>query len=432
MMKKLFGTDGIRGKAGDYPINGAIAYSCGYSFAEMTGKKKVLIGCDTRLSSGFIVSAIKQGLIDRGVDVSDAGVIPTPVLAFSVKKGDFAGGIVVTASHNPYRDNGIKFFDGNGKKLTEQEESNLEKLIISNGNLKSDINTNIKTADFVDSAFVKLYTDNLLKKIDVNYLNNFYQLDCANGAASYFVQKVNTLYKLNIKAINIEPTGENINDKCGAAALSHIKNNTVALDGDGDRIILKDSSGNVINGDIILMFLASCLNVSGIVGTVMTNQAVATFCKTKGLKFFRTDVGDKFVRSKMDEEHIDLGGETSGHIIADSLNFTGDGFAVYLKLTELLNKNCLTLDDLTANFPLYPQKLINVTVKEKLPFAEIKGFGKMISNVETMLKEDGGRIFPRYSGTENYLRILLETKSKTVLNKAEKVISDFFKTLEEK
>ncbi|NPA44511.1 MAG: phosphoglucosamine mutase, partial [Chlorobi bacterium] len=233
-------------------------------------------------------------------------------------------------------------------------------------------------------------------------------------------------------AINIQPNGTNINDKCGAAATSYIQNNTVALDGDGDRIILKDKNGNLINGDIILMFLAEYLNLPGVVGTVMTNQAVATFCEERKLKFFRTDVGDKFVRFKMDKENVELGGETSGHIILDSLNFTGDGFAVYLKVTELLNKNNLTLEDLNKKYVLFPQKLINITVKEKLPFSELKGFSEMMANAEKILKEDGGRIFPRYSGTENYLRILLETKSKTVLNKVEKVVIEFIETLEEK
>ncbi len=432
MAKKLFGTDGIRGRAGEFPITAEIAYSCGYSFGTIITNKKVLIGCDTRKSSGFIVSAIKQGLTDSGAFVVDAGVIPTPVLAFSVNRGEFAGGIVVTASHNPFYDNGIKFFNNSGKKLSKQEEVELENLILKNQHLKANLSTDVKTADFIDSAFVKSYMDSILKKVDINYLKNFLQLDCANGAASYFIKKVNKLYSLNIKAININPNGKNINDKCGAAAISHIENNAIALDGDGDRIILKDKNGNLINGDIILMFLTDYLGLKGIVGTVMTNQAVATFCEERGIKFFRTDVGDKFVRLKMDEESISLGGETSGHIILDSLNFTGDGFAVYLKITELLNKNNLTLEDLSDKYSLFPQKLINVTVKEKLPFSEIKGFNEMILKVEQILKKDGGRIFPRYSGTENYLRILLETKSKTVLNKAEKVVVEFFKTMEEK
>lgn len=432
MEKKLFGTDGIRGKAGFFPINKDICYSAGYSFAKFIENKKVIVGSDTRESSDWIIAHIKKGLIDGGVEVVDAGILPTPVIAFATKNQCCGGGIVVTASHNPYEDNGIKFFNKFGKKYLKNEETQLESLILENLNKFSESYLNIEKRNFINEEITKNYLNNILDNIDLSKIIKFLPLDCANGAASYFVNEFKKKFDIELNSFNISPNGKNINEKCGAASFDHIDNNSAALDGDGDRIIFKDSNGNLINGDILLMFLAENLKTTGIVGTVMTNQAVDDFCKNRNLKFFRTNVGDRFVREKMDEESIVIGGETSGHLIYDKLNFTGDGFAIYLKIVQLLNENSMNLNDLFEKYSLFPQSLINITVKEKLPFEKLEGFNELKEDIEQIFKNDGGRIFPRYSGTENYLRILLETKTISVLNIAEKKVFEFKNTLEEK
>jgi len=432
MMEKLFGTDGIRGKAGSFPISPQVCYSAGYSFGKFLKEKRVLIGSDTRESSGWIAELIKKGLKESGAFILDAGVVPTPVLAFSVNHGNFDGGIVITASHNPFYDNGIKFFNEFGKKLKIEQELLLEKMIYENIGDENQSKISLIPTALTNEKLVTIYVDNLEKQINFKNINKYINLDCANGAASYFIKIVKNNYKLEIPVQNVNPNGKNINLKCGAAAYDYIETNTCALDGDGDRIIIKDEFGNLINGDILLMFLAETTEVKGIVGTVMTNQAVENFCNKKGIDFFRTDVGDRNIREKMDETGIILGGETSGHIILDSLNSTGDGFAVYLKVVENLNKLNLSLNDLVKKYPLYPQKLINITVKEKLQFSKLPGFDEMCNKVEKVLKEENGRIFPRYSGTENYLRILLESETKKVLNKAEQIVLEYIGILEEK
>lgn len=432
MLKKLFGTDGIRGKAGEFPISPEVCFSSGMSFGKFVEKKKIIIGSDTRESSDWIVHLIKQGLIEAGILVIDAGVIPTPVLAHCVRSFSLGGGIVVTASHNPYCDNGIKFFNATGKKFNTIQEEELERMILDNTKYYQNRDITVEERHFINNDCVIDYFNSLKSNIDLKIIENYIPLDCANGAASYFTKSIESNYGIKIPVFNISPSGQNINFKCGAASFSNIKNDSAALDGDADRLILRDSHGNLITGDIILMFIADNIETLGIVGTVMTNQAVENYCKERGIEFHRTDVGDRFIREKMDNLGIVLGGETSGHIIIDNLNFTGDGFAVYLKIMELLNSLKISLSDLSNKYLMYPQRLINITVKNKIPFLELPGFNKMLKKVENMLKNDGGRIFPRYSGTENCLRILLETKTETLLNRAEKFVLDFTRELEEK
>ena len=427
-MKKLFGTDGIRGKAGTSPITKKEVFKLAYLFATISEYKRIALAWDTRESSLWIANAINSGLKKGGAKTLFLGCIPTPIAAYLIKT-HFDGGIMITASHNPFEDNGLKFFNSEGEKISDQLEEEITNLFHT-----SDIPANyleeIKESFLFDKEFVGNYLTHLETKIDFNAIKETYPLDCANGAASIFITYAKEKLKINFTTYNTNPNGKNINLNCGAANPEFIREESFALDGDGDRIMGKNGNGNIINGDIILMFLADALKIDKIVGTVMSNMALESFCKEKGIEFHRTKVGDRFVKEQLKEIGGKLGGEASGHIIFTELNSTGDGFAIYLKLLELMNKTEVNMDQLTQKYQLFPQKVINIKVKEKKPFEEIKGFEQVLTKCKRILGESG-RIFPRYSGTESLLRILIETPSQNDLLKAEKILKEFFENMEE-
>ncbi len=427
-MKKIFGTDGIRGEAGKFPITPEDVYKLGYIFAKVSNYKKIALGWDTRESSLWIANSLVSGIKDAGGDIHMIGCIPTPVLSFSIK-ANFEGGIMITASHNPFKDNGLKFFNKKGEKIGDLMEKRITEEFYKT-NLKSNFSSQLPEFLFFDKKIVEKYLNHLESKINISAIKKTYPVDCANGATSLFVKYAENKLNLKFNPYNTQPDGKNINLNCGAAQPESIKKGSFAFDGDGDRIMGKDFVGNIVNGDIILMFLADMLGLKKLVGTVMTNMAVEAFCAEKGIKFYRTKVGDRFVKEKMNMEKAKLGGETSGHIILTDLNDTGDGFAVYLKLCELLNKSGLTINDLTKKYKLFPQKVINIPVREKKPFNEVKGFDELIKNCETILGNQG-RVFPRYSGTENLLRILIESPNNRDIEQTEKTIKDFFDNMEE-
>jgi len=426
-MKKLFGTDGIRGKAGFSPITPEEVYKLAYIFAKKTNYRNIAIGWDTRESSLWIANAVISGLKDANSNSEILGCVPTPVLAYTVKE-NFDGGIMITASHNPFEDNGLKFFNGKGEKIETSIEKEVEKEFFQS-KIKPKIENFLKNQLIFNKDLTEKYLLHIAEKISIKSISKTYPVDCANGATSLFIKFASEKYGLDFQPYNTNPNGKNINFKCGAAKPEFIRKNSFAFDGDGDRIMAKDENENIVNGDIILMFLADKLKINKLVGTVMTNMAVEIFCKNRNIQFERTPVGDKFVREKMKEINASLGGETSGHIILSDLNHTGDGFAVYLKMLELFNKENIALKDLTENYPLFPQKVINIPVKEKVPFENIKGFEQLKEKVEEIL-ENEGRFFPRYSGTENLLRILIEGKDKEKIEQCEKIIKEFFNKTE--
>ncbi|BBB32634.1 phosphoglucosamine mutase [Thermotomaculum hydrothermale] len=423
-MKKIFGTDGIRGKAGEFPITPENIYKLGYLFVKITGYKNIAIGWDTRESSLWIANSLISGIENAGGKPVNLGCIPTPVLSFCTSDS-FDGGVMITASHNPYTDNGIKFFNYKGEKISDEVENEITKEFYNFlGEIK--LSEKIKNILFIEEKIVKTYLSHIKNKIDLSKIIKTYPVDCANGATSLFIELAQKTLNIKLNPYNTNPDGKNINLKCGAAQPDFIKKESFAFDGDGDRIMGKDLNGNIINGDIILMFLADKLNLDKLVGTVMTNMAVESFCKERKIEFYRTKVGDRFVKEKMNETNAKLGGETSGHIILTDLNSTGDSFAVYLKILELLNTFKIDINDLTKKYRLFPQKVINIPVKEKKPFEQIKGFKKLMEKCEIILG-DKGRIFPRYSGTENLLRILIECQAEDRVNEAQKIIKNFFK-----
>ncbi len=426
-MEELFGTDGIRGKAGQFPIIPKLAFSAGLAFGQRNRGKRILIGRDTRESGPNLAHAVYAGLSQGGAIPVQGGIIPTPVLAFTVSALDFSGGVMITASHNPYTDNGFKFFTETGRKLSDTEQSILEKKI-----LDPDTSQN-RTGKFGDKGieptagenFIAPYLNRLLSIIHPDHIRLRLPIDCANGAAVPMLRYLNQKLRTPIPLLNISPDGRNINRDCGAAQAEKMRKNSAALDGDGDRILFKDNNGRLITGDHLLLLLAETLGPDAIVGTVMTNQAVAVFCGEHNISFYRSKVGDRFVREKMDAHRAHLGGETSGHIILDTLNMTGDGFAIYLQVLAILDKQNLSLADIFNRYPMMPQTLLNIPVSEKPALETIPGFTRILEKTGKKLGSSG-RIFPRYSGTENLLRILIESPSDKMNEEIASQLSDFF------
>ncbi len=429
MSTRLFGTDGIRGKAGEFPILPELAFQAGMAFASHHPGKQILIAMDTRESCPALAGAIYAGLATGGANPVHGGILPTPVLAYCVSSMDFSGGVMITASHNPYTDNGFKFFDGHGRKISTSLQTQLEYEIPGQSPIQNPIKDTLADTQGHSPSSEELmahYTTHLFSLIPPENIRVRFPIDCANGAGANLLRFVNQTLKTPIETFNVWPDGRNINLNCGAAQPAKMEANSAALDGDGDRILFKDSRGRLITGDHILMFLADSLNIHNIVGTVMTNEAVARFSEQRGSAFHRSDVGDRFVRELMDRHNAPLGGETSGHIILDKLNFTGDGFAVFLQVLELLSTENISLSDIFESYPMMPQTLLNFPVSERIPLKAIQGFIPLIRKLEIGM--DGkGRIFPRYSGTENLLRILIESPSEEQNEEIASKIANFFK-----
>jgi len=429
MENRLFGTDGIRGKAGEFPILPELAFKAGIVFGKHHAGKQLLIAMDTRQSSPDLADALHAGLASAGAKPVHGGVLPTPVLACAVANMGYSGGIMVTASHNPYTDNGLKFFAADGRKISPETETLLESEIMKTSSDAhfyaqevSKASENLSSSD----KFMQHYLTHLNSNLPLEEITVSIPLDCANGAGTSLLRFFNQYQNTPVEIYNADPDGRNINRDCGAAQPDKLRPGTAALDGDGDRILFKDEQGRLISGDHLLMFLAENLGLKSIVGTVMTNQAVAEFCRENGLSFYRSDVGDRSVRMLMDRHESVLGGETSGHIILDKVNVTGDGFAVFLQVLTILSKKKVSIGSIYDQYPMMPQTLLNVPVSRKPPFAEIPGFSTLMAELRKMLKNTG-RIFPRYSGTENLLRILIESPSDEQNEETATRIADFFK-----
>lgn len=429
MENRLFGTDGIRGKAGEFPILPELAFKAGTAFAGHLRGNRVLIAMDTRESSPALAGALYAGLASAGSEPVHGGILPTPVLAYSVASMNFSGGVMVTASHNPFTDNGLKFFAGDGRKISPETESLIESEIcgksLKKQVFKSDFPAESMNLPSTEDLF-RHYLEHLYSLLPLEKITLQIPLDCANGAATPLLRFVNKSITTPLEIYNAAPNGRNINRNCGAAQPEKMRTPSAALDGDGDRILFKDRRGRLVSGDHLLMFLSEFLGLKTIAGTVMTNHAVAEFCRKKGLSFHRSDVGDRWVRILMDKHRALLGGETSGHIILDKINVTGDGFAVFLQILTLLSNENLSLSDVFDRYPMMPQTLLNFPVEMKTPFEKIPGFSLLMEELGKVLG-NAGRIFPRYSGTENLLRILIESPLEERNEEIASKVAGFFK-----
>jgi len=428
-MRNYFGTDGVRGKANEFPMTATFALRLGQAVAKhfSNGEKKIhriVIGKDTRISGYMFENALVAGITSMGFDAVLVGVLPTPAIAFLTRGLRAEAGVVISASHNPYYDNGIKFFSGDGLKLPDDVEHNIEKLtdeMISNGEIP--ISTErIGKAYRIDTAmgrYVEFSKSTFDRDIDLSGLRLV--VDCGHGA-TYKVASM-ALQELGAKIFLIgdEPDGTNINEGCGSvypeAMCKMVKEKSadigISFDGDGDRVIFADENGDIVDGDIIMGICAKYMKSKGIlkddtmVCTVMSNFGFEKSMEREGIKLVRTDVGDRYVMTEMLKNGYNIGGEQSGHIIFSDYNTTGDGLVSAMQLLKVIVKSGQKLSELKKLITLYPQVLKNYKVKNKICIDKLVRTSEEISKVSEILKATG-RVFVRYSGTENKLRVMLE------------------------
>lgn len=435
----IFGTDGIRGKAGeDLNIFKVIksALAIGIYFKKNKNTNKVIVGKDTRKSGYMIENAIVSALNSIGFNVYQIGPMPTPAVAFLSEdlRCDFA--IMISASHNPYYDNGIKVFDANGLKLSEEAEKEINKLYNNEKELLTSLATdaNIGFAKRIDDVIGRyiVHIKNSFPKN--NTLNNLrIVLDCANGAAYKVAPAVFSELGADVFCVACEPNGININDNCGALHANTLAKEVkrlradigFAFDGDADRLVVVDEKGDIINGDILIGILAKHLNkykkINGIAITKMSNAGLLEFLKENNINYISTNVGDKYILKAMQENDFIFGAEQSGHIIFSEFAKTGDGIVAALQVASMLINN-KKASEIFADIKLFPQVLCNLEIKEKIPLENIKGINELEKSLE---KRNISYLF-RYSGTEKLLRILLECENEKDLIKAKKECIDFF------
>src|SRR4030067_356843 len=429
-MRKLFGTDGIRGVANIEPMTGEMAMKLGraaaYIFKNKTGRHRIVIGKDTRLSGYMLESALTSGICSIGVDVLLIGPLPTPGIAFITRALRADAGVVISASHNPYEDNGIKFFSEDGFKLPDDLELEIEKLIFS-GKIDSirptakDMGKAYRIND-AEGRYIEFAKNSIPKGMDFEGMKIV--LDCANGAAYKVAPMMLRELGAEFAAIGIEPSGMNINDGCGSLypkklqelVLEKKADIGIAYDGDADRAIFSDELGREANGDQIMAMSALEMKKQGrlknntLVTTVMSNMGLDIAMKEADINVIKTKVGDRYVLEEMVKNDCNLGGEQSGHIIHLDYNTTGDGIITTLQILALMNNTKKKLSELSSCMTIFPQVLLNVRVKEKKEFSSIPEVSKVIKNCEDQLK-DRGRILVRYSGTEPVARVMIEGES---------------------
>ncbi len=440
---KLFGTDGVRGKAGEFltaELAMKVAMSAAIHFKKHSKTNKILIGKDTRRSGYMIENAIVAGLTAIGYDVIQIGPMPTPAVAFLTEDMRCDAGIMISASHNSFEDNGIKFFDSKGDKLSPDIEDEIEKIYYNKELLCESFATDkkigkAKRIDDVIGRYIAHLKYSFPKELTLNGLRIV--LDPANGAAYKVAPTVLEELGAEVIVINNNPDGFNINENCGALHTNELCKMVkkyradlgIALDGDADRVVIVDENAEVVDGDLLIGALAkylkdtSKLKGDGIVATVMSNKALEDYLNDFGLKLYRANVGDKYVLEEIKNNCLNFGGEQSGHIINRDFAKTGDGLVSALMVLAYMVKENKKASKLLKPFELYPQELLNIKVKEKKPLESIEGLAKIIKELE----QNSIRHLIRYSGTENKLRILLEAKEQKLINKYLKILEDFFK-----
>jgi phosphoglucosamine mutase len=439
---KLFGTDGIRGKVNRYPMTPENVLRIGMAAAKVLkkehGRNMILIGKDTRLSGYMVESALTSGICSMGMNVTLVGPIPTPGVAFLTRALRLDAGIVISASHNPYDDNGIKFFSSDGYKLPDELEKGIEELVTDDGiRTKRPSGSDIGKAYRLDDAtgrYIEYVKATIPKGMTLEGIKVV--VDCANGAAYKTTPWILRELGAEVIVINDKPDGININEGCGALHLDGIGNAVrqhradvgIAHDGDADRAMFCDEKGNVIDGDQIMGICAfefkkeGILKGDAIVSTVMSNLGLEHYLLRNGIRLIRTKVGDRYVVEKMRDGGYNLGGEQSGHIIFSDYNTTGDGPITAVQVMYLMKKLGKALSQLVSGIKLYPQTLVNVTVEKKKDIRSVPEIGKVIRDAEEKLAGNG-RILVRPSGTEPVIRVMVEGKDQNLIEKLARDIS---------
>ena len=440
--RKLFGTDGIRGVANQHPMTAEVALRLGRAVAhKFAGARKgrIVIGKDTRLSGYMLESALEAGIVSAGADVLLVGPLPTPGIAFITSSMRADAGVVISASHNPYQDNGIKLFASDGFKLPDEVEAEIEHLMETDGGAKgpSDIGKATRVADapgryvqFLKNAFPRNRTLDGVRVV----------VDCAHGAAYQVAPKVFTELGAEVLELGVKPNGRNINDGCGALHPQSLAEEVrrfnaalgVALDGDADRVILCDENGRVCDGDEIMAILGTRLLAKDelpgrtVVATVMSNLGLERALHARGGRLLRTAVGDRYVVEAMREHRYLLGGEQSGHLVFLDQSTTGDGILAALRVLSVMTEEGRPLSELAGTMSRYPQVLLNFQVAEKKPIENMPTVQKAIAAAESALGSDG-RVLVRYSGTESKARVMIEGLDETVIRSHAEQIAEALK-----
>jgi phosphoglucosamine mutase len=434
--RQLFGTDGIRGVAGEFPLTHESTYligrALGHDLIRGNANARVVIGQDTRESSRWIADCVWQGLASVGVAVSSAGVITTPGIAYLARSQRFDAGVVISASHNPWTDNGIKVFSGDGYKLPDAHELAIEKEIFA---LLQDSQAapvpesapsiaSLPGEDTLRQAYVRWLAGNVTT--DLSRLRIV--VDCANGAAAVEAPELFRALGMSATFLHAAPDGRNINEQCGAlhpeTVARFVREETgpfdlgVTFDGDADRALFSDVRGRVVNGDAVLLLAARAMQSAGtlanntVVATTMSNMGLELALKRSGIRMLRANVGDKYVLEEMQRVQATLGGEQSGHILfRDGDATTGDGLLTALRVMDIMVRTGQPLADLISDLKEFPQTIRNVRVREKIPFAQIPAVHASIAAAERELNGNG-RVVVRYSGTEALARVMIEAESK--------------------
>ncbi|SPP66522.1 phosphoglucosamine mutase [Nitrospira lenta] len=446
-MRKLFGTDGIRGVANLEPMTSEIAMQLGraaaHLFMRRAGRHQIVIGKDTRISGYMLESALTAGICSMGVDVLLVGPMPTPAIAFLTRSLRADAGVVISASHNAYQDNGIKFFSNDGFKLPDEMEARIEDLIVSN-----EISHLRPTADLIGKAFriddaegryIEFAKRSLPRELDFQGIKLV--VDCANGAAYKLAPKVLRELGAKVEVIGCEPNGMNINAGCGAvhpqqlqeAVRRHKADIGIALDGDADRAIFVCEQGTIVDGDHVMAALGLDLHQNGLlakqtlVGTVMSNFGLELCMAKAGVKLLRTPVGDRYLLERMLAEGYSFGGEQSGHFIFLDHNTTGDGLISALQMISLMKRTGKPLSELAQAMSAVPQILLNITVKQKPKLESVPDIDRAIRESERRLNGNG-RVLVRYSGTEPLLRIMVEGEQDAVIKEVAEDLARLVRT----
>ncbi len=446
-MGKLFGTDGIRGEANRYPMNAEIAFKVGqtvaYLFKRNSHRARVIIGKDTRISGYMLESSLEAGITSMGGDSYLVGVLPTPGIAFITQSMRADAGIVISASHNPFQDNGLKIFDANGFKLTDEQENKIEDMILG-GNLADllppakAMGKAIRIND-IHGRYIVFLKNSFPRELSMEGMKIV--LDTSNGATYRVAPDAFDELGADVTVIHNTPNGTNINDGCGSQHTQDLKNKVIqtgaavglAFDGDGDRLIAVDEKGNEISGDQLLTICAYVLKKEGllkndlVVSTVMSNLGFKLACKKYGFKHYASNVGDRYVLADMLRLGAIIGGEDAGHMIFLEHHKTGDGIIAAMQLIAAMLKEGKPLSELARLMDIFPQKLINIDVKSKPEISDVPRLVEVIRQVEQELGDEG-RVLVRYSGTQNMCRVMVEGPSDSVTDRYCRMIADVVKT----
>jgi phosphoglucosamine mutase len=446
MMARLFGTDGVRGKAGEYPLDVPTVRRIGAALVRTLRRGddpvRFLAGRDTRESGGWIERELAFGIRSQGGTLTGAGIIPTPAIAYLTPRMAYTAGVVISASHNPFEDNGIKVFSGAGEKFTEALEAQVEAVI-------ADQSWSVPAGDAADVEQVDYRAEYIahLRPIvgsDPRAKTLRVAIDCANGATTTVAPRLFEELGIETRRVGCEPDGRNINLHCGSTSPGLLAKTVVAggyhlgiaYDGDGDRAIFVDADGKIVDGDAVMLMCAKHMKSEGrlkggaIVATVMSNIGLEIALRDAGIGLVRCAVGDKYVMEEMMRRDLALGGEQSGHIIFSEYLFTGDGLATSLHVVRTMLATGRTLSDLASEIVVYPQVLMNVRVQQKVDLNTVPEVARVIADVESRLAGNG-RLLVRYSGTEPLLRVMLEGRDQAEIRRWGQEIIDVVKQQDE-